>query len=70
MGVELSQKGRFQEAKKYFQRALTRNPNNTDALCNLGSLFAAQGRFADAENYYRRALRLKQADLLIRANLG
>jgi tetratricopeptide (TPR) repeat protein len=70
VGVELSRQGRYQEAKKHFQRALTRNPNNTDALCNLGSLFATQGRFADAENYYRRALSLKRADLIIRANLG
>src|SRR5262249_48960491 len=70
LAVELGQQGQHQEARKCFQKILTGNPNNTEAMCNLGALCTALGRFADAENHYRRALRTKPADLYIRTSLG
>jgi len=70
LGVELTQQGRYAEARKYFHRAIARNPKNADALSNQGYLWLIQGRFADAENQFRQALRIRPTDANIGARLG
>jgi tetratricopeptide (TPR) repeat protein len=72
MGLAYRHLGRFDEAKKYFQQGLERDPQNASCLFNLGYIEERQGNDRAAEDLFQRALnsnpRLSEA-LLEVANL-
>lgn len=49
-------------ARRDFEQALQRDPNNTDALLSLAAIAQRQGRPADAENLYQRAVIANPSD--------
>ncbi len=50
--------GQVEEAQAEFRKALALDPNNADALLNLGSLARLHGNTAEAERYVEQALRV------------
>jgi tetratricopeptide (TPR) repeat protein len=72
MGLCYRQLGRFDEARKYFEEGLTKDPHNGACLFNMGYIEERQGNHAAAEHYFQEALRVSpdQADALLElANL-
>lgn len=57
MGLSYRHLGRFDEARKYFQEGLKRDPNNAACLFNLGFIEERQGSTAAADAKFRQALR-------------
>jgi tetratricopeptide (TPR) repeat protein len=55
-GATLLQQGDLSGAEQAFQKALDANPNNPEALNNLGRALALQGKTLEATNRYRHAL--------------
>ena len=55
-GATLLQQGDLSGAAQAFERALDANPNNPEALNNMGRALALQGKPLDAANRYRHAL--------------
>ncbi|MDP3537133.1 MAG: tetratricopeptide repeat protein [Azonexus sp.] len=49
-------------ARRDFEQALQRDPNNTDALLSLAAIAQRQGRPADAEGLYQRAVIANPSD--------
>jgi tetratricopeptide (TPR) repeat protein len=58
MGLSYRHLGRFDEAKRFLNDGLTKNPNDPLILFNLGWIAKRQGSDADAEQYFTRAVRL------------
>lgn len=56
------QRGETEMARRDFEQALQRDPNNTDALLALAAIAHRQGRPADAENLRLRALVANPSD--------
>lgn len=56
------QRGETELARRDFEQALQRDPNNTDALLALAAIAHRQGRPADAENFQQRALVANPSD--------
>ncbi|WP_428826881.1 tetratricopeptide repeat protein [Azonexus sp. IMCC34842] len=54
-------------ARRNFEKALGRDPNNTDALLALAAIAQRQGQPADAEALYRRALIANPSDPAVQA---
>ncbi len=54
-------------ARRNFEKALGRDPNNTDALLALAAIAQRQGQPADAEELYRRALVANPSDPAVQA---
>jgi tetratricopeptide (TPR) repeat protein len=72
MGLCYRQLGRFEEARKYFEEGLKKDPHSGACLFNLGYIEERQGNHAMAEHYFEEALRASpdQADALLElANL-
>lgn len=57
MGLSYRHLGRFDEARKYFEEGLKRDPNNAACLFNLGFIEERQGNTADADAKFQQALR-------------
>lgn len=57
-GLCLEDLDRGSEATKYFQRVLASNPNDTEAIIDLGNNYRVLKRFADATAMYTRAIKL------------
>jgi tetratricopeptide (TPR) repeat protein len=57
MGLSYRQLGRFDEARKYFQEGLEKDPRNAACLFNMGYIEERQGNHAAAENFFRQSLR-------------
>ncbi len=57
MGLSYRQLGRFDEARKYFQEGLKKDPRNTACLFNMGYIEEHQGHHAAAEHFFQEALR-------------
>lgn len=57
LGLSYRHVGRFDEAKKYFQEGLKRDPRNAACLFNLGFIEERQGNNPAAEQFFQRALR-------------
>lgn len=62
-GCQAFEMGQYSQAINEFQRALTKNPNDADALYNLGASLYAQGKktnngqvLGQAEQLYRQAI--------------
>jgi len=56
MGLSYRHLGRFDEARKYFQEGLQRDPHNASCLFNLGYIEERQGNHARAEQLFQQAL--------------
>lgn len=54
-------------ARRDYELALQRDPNNTDALIALGSIAQRQGHPADAERFFQRAMVANPADPAVQA---
>lgn len=61
MGLSYRHLGRFDEARKYFEAGLKKDPHNPSCLFNLGFVEARQGNKARAEELLQQALRYKPA---------
>ncbi|HEY9715220.1 MAG TPA: tetratricopeptide repeat protein [Chroococcales cyanobacterium] len=62
-GAEEFKRGHSLEAEKTFHDVLVHNPENVDALFNLGAISERRGDLVSALNYYRTAAKLKPDDL-------
>jgi tetratricopeptide (TPR) repeat protein len=72
MGLCYRQLGRFDEARKYFEEGLKKDPHNPACLFNMGYIEERQGNHAAAEHFFQETLRTNgdQADALLElANL-
>ncbi len=56
LGISFRHLGRFEEAKKYFEKGLKLEPHNTACLFNLGFIAEGQGDDAQAETLLQQAL--------------
>ncbi|HXM14137.1 MAG TPA: tetratricopeptide repeat protein, partial [Candidatus Eremiobacteraceae bacterium] len=59
MGLSYRHLGRFDEARKYFEAGLKRDPHNASCLFNLGFVEARQGNKARAEELFQQSLRYR-----------
>jgi tetratricopeptide (TPR) repeat protein len=59
MGLSYRHLGRFDEARKYFQDGLKKDPHDAPCLFNLGYIEEHQGNHEAAEKYFQEALRAK-----------
>ena len=57
MGLAYRHLGRFDDARKYFEEGLKRDPKNTSCLFNVGFIEERQGNYAQAEDLFQQALR-------------
>jgi tetratricopeptide (TPR) repeat protein len=57
MGLSYRHLGRFDEARKYFQKGLKQDPHNASCLFNMGYIEEHQGNHAKAEELFQQALR-------------
>lgn len=72
LGLSYRHLGRFDEAKKYFEEGLKKDPHNASCLFNVGFIEEHQGNYAHADELFQEALRSNPnfADALIElANL-
>jgi Flp pilus assembly protein TadD len=67
-GIEVAQKGLWQEARFRFEKAVELEPENAEALNNLGVALEQQGDFQRAREAYEKALKLKPNSLYIQQN--
>ena len=58
MGLSYRHLGRYDEAKKYFNEGLKKDPHNAPCLYNLGFIEHKQGNYAQAEKLLAQALKL------------
>ncbi|MEJ5301165.1 MAG: tetratricopeptide repeat protein [Thermodesulforhabdaceae bacterium] len=60
LGAILAEEGRFEEARKAFEKALNNPYYETPQLAayNLGSLFYRMGKYEEAKKYYQQAIEL------------
>jgi tetratricopeptide (TPR) repeat protein len=56
MGLSYRHLGRFDEARKYFEAGLKKDPHNASCLFNLGYIEARQGNKARAEELFQQSL--------------
>lgn len=61
------EKSELDLARRNFEQALHRDPNNTDALLALAAIAQHQGRVADAEHLYQRAMVANPGDPAVQA---
>jgi len=57
LGLSYRHLGRFDEARKYFQEGLKRDPRNASCLFNMGFIEERQGNNAGAEGFFQKALK-------------
>jgi Flp pilus assembly protein TadD len=67
-GVEVARKGLWQEARFRFEKAVTADPGNAEALNNLAVALEQQGEFDKAREAYEKALKLKPGSVYIQQN--
>ena len=60
----------LEQARKYYQLALTLNPDYADALNNLAAVYHGQHDYGQAERTYKRALKLAPQSAILYCNLG
>jgi tetratricopeptide (TPR) repeat protein len=56
MGHMFRQRGDYEQAEKWYRRAIEADPDDATYHIYLGSLFAKQGRLSDAEEVHRTAI--------------
>jgi len=57
LGLSYRHLGRFDEARKYFEEGLKKDPHNAACLFNVGYIEERQGNYAAAERLFEQALR-------------
>jgi len=67
-GVEVAQKGMWQEARFRFERAVELDSGNAAALNDLAVSLEQMGEFDKARQAYEKALKLKPNDIYIQQN--
>jgi Flp pilus assembly protein TadD len=67
-GIEVAKRGLWVEARFRFERAVSLDPDNADALNNLAVALEQQGEFDRARKAYDKALALKPGNLYIQQN--
>ena len=69
-GLALATKGSFDEAIRYYEKAIQLSPEKEDAHSSLAYAFLKQRRFAEATREYEQVLRLNPNDAEAHNNLG
>ena len=67
-GLDVAQKGLWQEARFRFERAVALDPQNAAALNDLAVALEQMGEFDKARQAYEKALALKPGDIYIQQN--
>ncbi len=67
-GINVAQRGLWQEARFRFEQATALNPESASAFNNLGVTLEQQGEFDKARAAYERALQLEPKNLSIQQN--
>ena len=67
-GIEVARKGLWNEARFRFERAVALDPENAEALNDLGVALEQQGEFARAREAFEKALKLAPSSLYIQQN--
>jgi Tfp pilus assembly protein PilF len=67
-GLNVAQKGLWQEARFRFERAVALDPANASALNNLAVSLEQMGEFEEARKAYEKALELKPGHVYIQQN--
>ena len=67
-GIEVARRGLWSEARFRFEKAVTLDPDNADALNNLAVALEQQGAFERAREAYEKALKIKPDSLYIQQN--
>ncbi len=71
IGVDLARKGKYKEALTHFNKALTLEPDNVNAMCNKGLvLMNNENQLDEAMNYYKKALKINPEYFEAHFNLG
>ena len=70
MGSRVERDERLANAKKFYQLALSVDPTDEKARCNLGSLYLRQRRVADALNEFNKVLEQNERSSLAHYNLA
>jgi tetratricopeptide (TPR) repeat protein len=70
IGVAYHHMFAFEQARKYYQRALTAKPDYAEALNNLAAVYHSQHNFSQAERTYKMALKLAPGAAITYCNLG
>jgi Flp pilus assembly protein TadD len=67
-GIEVARKGLWNEARFRFERAVALDPDDAEALNNLGVALEQQGEFARAKEAFEKALKIAPSSLYIQQN--
>ncbi len=70
IGVAYHHMFALDEARKYYQMALSINPNYADALNNLAAVYHGQHDYRQAERTYKQALKYAPENAITYCNLG
>jgi hypothetical protein len=70
LGIAEQQMRLDDEARKAYESSLKLDPNNSDVLNNLATIYYSTKQYSSAERLYRRALKLSPKDAIIHKNLG
>ena len=54
--ISLFQEGKLEEAEEIYKKVLGIDPNNFNAIVNLGNIYGTTGMFDKAVEYFERAL--------------
>src|SRR5438552_13376993 len=61
---------KYQTAEKQYQDILTKDPNNFDALCNLGVVYVRSGKLGPAESVLKKAVTMAPDNEFVLTTLG
>jgi tetratricopeptide (TPR) repeat protein len=64
------ERGKFRTAEKQYQQILTKDPNNLDALSNLGVVYFRLGKIRSAESTLKKAVAVAPNDDFVLTTLG
>ena len=67
-GINAARRGLWNEARFRFEKAVTLDPDNAEALNNLAISLEQQGAFDRAREAYEKALKLKPDSVYIQQN--
>ena len=67
-GIEVARKGLWNEARFRFERAVELDPDDAEALNNLGVALEQQGEFVRAKEAFEKALKISPTSLYIQQN--
>jgi Flp pilus assembly protein TadD len=67
-GIEVARRGLWNEARFRFEKAVSLDPDNAEALNDLAVALEQQGEFQKARECYEKALKIKPGNLYIQQN--